>query len=85
MNWMITDEATLKQQRIEKFGQEEYNRRIAVVEEKRNEFHKKEWKERIVVGGQFDGIAFAATNEQFDKLATQDYKFWSKLFYNMIK
>lgn len=84
MNWAITDEATLKQERINKFGQGEYDRRLAVVEEKRSEFPKSDWKERIVVGGQFDSIAFAVDQDAFDKLATKDYKFWAKIFYQMV-
>ena len=83
--WEITDEATLKQGRVDQFGQEEYNRRMKIVEEKRNEFPEESFAERSVVGSQFDSIAFAVEKDVFDKLATKDYRFWSNLFYMLAK
>ena len=74
--WEIVNAEEEKRKNIEKFGQEEYDRRIAVVTQKKKDYPEEEWQRRVVFGGQFEALAMAVSQDIFDKLEKQTYQQW---------
>lgn len=81
--WGIIDAEAEKRKNIERLGQEEYNRRLAVVTQKKNDYPEEEWRSRIIFGGQFEVLAMAASEDVFAKLEKQTYKQWESIIHKI--
>lgn len=78
--WVVGQEATdLQNSFREKLGDAEYERRKKIAAEKVEEYPDRKWKEQMVFGNHFEGMAMQASQEIFDQLAEKPYHFWQKL------
>lgn len=82
--WNIDSEGKVREEWVEKWGQEEFDRRKEIAAAKVEEFPKKLWKEQMVFGGQFEPIAMQCSQDVFDQLADKDYKFWMNFISKVI-
>jgi len=83
--WDIKSDDAREAEGREKWGDEEYERRVAIAAEKVEQFPKSQWKEQQVIGGQFRAIALAVSEKIFDRLQNDDYRMWSKLVHHLSK
>lgn len=83
VKWKIESESTTAEKYKAELGKDEYYHRRAVVAEKLAQFPEAEWKEKTVVGGQFEAIAMQVNQTTFDKIAECDYRVWKRLVYKV--
>lgn len=82
--WEIRTEQQREQEAIERWGEEEWNRRKEVVSQKREELKGKSgWEVNQVVGTQFEAIARQLNQENWDKLTNLSVSKWENLVYSM--
>jgi hypothetical protein len=81
--WVIDSEDSLRKEWREKWGDEEFERRKRIADEKREQYPDSEWEAQIILGNQFESVAMQCSQEVFDKLAERDYKFWGCLVHKV--
>lgn len=83
--WGIRSEKEREDEAIAKWGREEWDRRKAVCETKRDELEKADsFDARIVIGNQFEPIMVMLDQEKFDVMATLPVWKWRRLVEKVI-
>jgi hypothetical protein len=83
--WEIRTEQAREQEAIERWGQEEWDRRKAVIEKKLDELEaESSWEARCVIGTQFEPIARVMKQEQWDHFVTLPVNKWRQLVMRLV-
>jgi len=85
MAWSIRSASDCEREALDKWGEAEWERRMVVVEQKCSELEDLDGFETgCIIGGQFDVIARALNQEQFDKMAGMSVVMWRRLVERLI-
>lgn len=80
VQWEIRSEKDREQEAIDRWGEEEWARRMAIVEQKKDELEAESgWEARCVIGTQFEPIARVMKQEQWDHFVTMPVSKWERL------
>lgn len=83
-NWEIRSESERNKEAVDRWGQQEWNARLAVVQKKCDELEKEfGWEERCIVGTQFEPIARVVKAELWAKLVEQPVSKWRALVFKL--